>query len=534
MDVDDKYKKKKVSICDQFINIMVICNLVLLLLTFLIYIYYSNTNKSNDNNNINQSLTPSTLSTLSSSSSTTTNIKCAIIVTLVGNYLKEYFEWSCRTIQLSSNKYDMLIFHEDNQLLNKVSCGTNVKFINLGKNGFANIIVREIYRDMLGNRLIDPPIIKTMIDLVSKVIEKIPRYMVEIKPISGSLFSNYLKEYSHWSYTDADILWGNLNNWLNIDDLINYDIITVAKLHDAGRLFMRGQFALHQNIDKTNLLWKKLDYFSTSSFSSRMEGALTLLKEDKHSIDSIYEKYFHSAEGFYSKIVFDSKVNIKVIGLGFDDFNFMPVILKNGHLIRCPFNNVNNCIESSLNTSLTKYILSNNMKNNKLIHAYHNHKICHMNWLPKSLRFCLAHGTNENLQLIRIGESFSLNGSWYINTDNNYHIMKSTHDNAAFFHFRHWDDYGSSGLLTKWSNDGDIDKICMVLYIRSNNIMTFEPCLEAFIRDEFSTNNNIKKSFALKQHQDNHHDKNNFKHNITKNHHHKRKRKRDQKNKNNH
>lgn len=493
---------------------MVICNLILLLLTLLIYLFYSNVDKNDDIVNQSSSLLSSSLSLSSLTTTTTTNIKCAIIVTLVGNYLKEYFEWSCRTIQLSSNSYDMLIFHEDNQLLNTVNCGKNVKFINLGKNGFANIIVREIYKDIQ-----DQPNIKSMIDLVSKVIEKVPRYMVEIKPMSGSLFSNYLKEYSHWSYTDADILWGNLDDWLNIEDLISYDIITVAKIHDAGRLFMRGQLALHKNIDKTNLLWKRLEYFSSSSFSARMEGALALLKEEKHSIDAIYGKYFHSAEGFYSTIVFDSKVSVKIIGLGFDDFNSMPVILNNGHLIRCPFHNANNCIKSILTS---KNILYNNINSNKLTQAYHNNKICHMNWLPKSVRFCLAQGTDEHLQILRIGESFSINGSWYINTDNNNYIMKATHDHAAFFHFRHWDDFGSSGLLTKWSHYRDIGKICMVLYIRASNIMTFEPCTEAFVRDEF----NPKK--VSSKHQENHHDKHNVKSNTTKNNH-KRKRKRNQK-----
>ena len=44
------------------------------------------------------------------------------------------------------------------------------------------------------------------------------RYLVEMKPLFGSMLSHYLKPYSHWSYTDPDILWGNDDNDDNDDD----------------------------------------------------------------------------------------------------------------------------------------------------------------------------------------------------------------------------------------------------------------------------------------------------------------------------
>lgn len=469
-----KKHKRSLSLCEKLTRVMITCNVMLLIATITLYAYH------HGYTSLSSSSSPSLPSSSNSMSKGPIQVKGAIIVTLVGNYLKEYFEWSCRTIQLSSPSYDMLIFHEDNHLLNNVKCGNNVKFINIGKKGFASIIVKEMFK----NKATSSPI-ESMIDLVASVIEKVPRYMVEIKPMSGSLFASYLKDYSHWSYTDADIIWGNLNDWIQYDDLCNYDVITIAKSHDAGRLFMRGQFALHKNIDRVNFLWKELEYFSAVSFSSRMEGASILLKEGKLSVDIIYGKHFHSAEGFYSTVVFNSNVSIKVLGLGFDDFSTKPVVLNNGLLIRCSFTSTKECIESS---KKDKVIVSNN-NNNKQVQAYHDPKICHMNWLPKSVRYCLAQADNRNeghLQILKVGESFSVNGSWYINPDNNNDISRKTARQAAFFHFRHWDDFGSSGIMTKWSNDSNIMNTCMILYVRSDNIMVFEPCLDALSKDEFT------------------------------------------------
>ena len=479
-------KRRSLSMCERFMYMMVTCNVIILVVSLFVYVYHRH---HQNNSVINSNIISNSMTDVSSSMTITNasniNVKGAIVVTLVGNYLKEYFEWSCRSIQLSSSSYDMLIFHEDNRLLEKVHCGTNVKFINIGKKGFASIIVKEIYKGDGSSSDIN-----SMIDLVANVIDNVPRYMVEIKPMTGSLFARYLKDYSHWSYTDADIIWGNLDDWLQTDDLNSFDIITIAKTYDAGRLFMRGQFALHRNQDNTNLLWKGLDYFTVTSFSNRMEGASKLLKEGKHSVDTIYAKYFHSAEGFYSTVVFDSKVRIKVIGLGFDDFSTKPVILTNGHLIRCSFDNTKSCIEAHKSD---KIMITSNSNNNKQVQAYYNDKICHMNWLPRSVRYCLAQPKNrtdettENLQLLKVGESFSINGSWFVNPDNNDAIMKSTSRQAAFFHFRHWDDFGSSGIMTRWSNNttDDITTTCMILYVQSNKIMFFETCADALSKDDF-------------------------------------------------
>lgn len=59
-----------------------------------------------------------------------------------------------------------------------------------------------------------------------------------------------------------------------------------------------------------------------------------MLKQKKFKPLEIFNTNFYSAEGYYSVIVLDSDLNVKIIGRGFDDFDTNPVVLINGNLIR--------------------------------------------------------------------------------------------------------------------------------------------------------------------------------------------------------
>jgi hypothetical protein len=164
--------------------------------------------------------------------------KLALVITLAGNKkLVEYFEWSCKSIAASKELVDMLVFHENNQKLRNVTCADNVKFINLGERGLAEAISKQI----IGKNESSESIQRELSMIIGNVLIHFPKYLVEIKPMLGSLFESYLLGYSHWSYTDPDIIFGNLNDWIDKDDLEKYDIITYGKNWDAGRLYLRGQ-----------------------------------------------------------------------------------------------------------------------------------------------------------------------------------------------------------------------------------------------------------------------------------------------------
>lgn len=163
----------------------------------------------------------------------------ALVVTIAGTRkLSDYFEWGCRTIENSKDIADMLVFHEGNERLKHVTCASNVKFISLGENGFAKHIISEF---MGISNLTSQENREHLTTMLSDIIVHMPKYLLEIKPAIGMLFRDYLIPYSHWSSTDPDIIWGNLTNWIDIADTQTFDIVSVSKVLDAGRLFLRSQ-----------------------------------------------------------------------------------------------------------------------------------------------------------------------------------------------------------------------------------------------------------------------------------------------------
>lgn len=162
----------------------------------------------------------------------------ALLVTLAGDHeLKGYFEWSCRTIGASKGMFDMLVFHESNVRVMALNCSSNVKLIDVGTGGFSKLIIAKLSEISNYNETTR----EKMTIQLNDIIVHSPRYMIEVKPMLGSLFQRYLSSYSHWSFTDPDIMWGNLTHWIEAGDLNRFDIVTMTQYMDAGRLFIRGQ-----------------------------------------------------------------------------------------------------------------------------------------------------------------------------------------------------------------------------------------------------------------------------------------------------
>ena len=209
-----------------------------------------------------------------------------------------------------------------------------------------------------------------------------------------------------------------------LEDLKEFDIVTVAKTLDAGRLFIRGQFALHKNEIVTNNLYKSLTYLNQADFAQALGTAIGMIRSRKLA-DEIYNRLFHSSEGWYSAAVFKSGVSVKIIGRGLDDFNKHPVILYKRQLIRCPISDgitLHMCVLKLYDSGSPSHQNSSNMDLfahshhgrvegldspvdiRRWMHGYnmsysdlpdvvpmdvevtHSKSNCYMNWLPVALR----------------------------------------------------------------------------------------------------------------------------------------------------
>jgi hypothetical protein len=215
---------------------------------------------------------------------------------------------------------------------------------------------------------------------------------------------------------------------------------------------------MHKNTAKVNDLWHALDYFTPKNFARRLANAMVMLK-GKSTSEDIFHVNFNSAEGWYSQIVLQSNVGVKIIGRGMDDFSRDPVILDGGRLARCPPNDLVRCLTSldTLFSNTTVFTLP--PVKAKAAHAHHHKSVCRMQWLPSELRYCLASAVydkksalaqdpSDGLRLDRIGEAFMHQGDWFVNDEMT--ARRQVPEGAAFFHFRHWDDFASTSISTTW------------------------------------------------------------------------------------
>ena len=85
------------------------------------------------------------VSEASSAMTASYEIKVAIMITIAGKRkLSDYFDWTCTSIERGKGMFDLLVFHEGNELVHerekRGTCASNVKFINLGEDGLSELI----------------------------------------------------------------------------------------------------------------------------------------------------------------------------------------------------------------------------------------------------------------------------------------------------------------------------------------------------------------------------------------------------------
>jgi hypothetical protein len=201
-----------------------------------------------------------------------------------------YLSAFCAGAAGASDVADFFLFHNGILNTNTMDCPSNVKFVDLKTTrAFAELLVRVVdhkqKQDLVYFQSKDQ-----LVQLVTKHLQVYPYCLVEFKPALGYIFADYITGYSHWGYSDIDMLYGDLGRWITPSEMKDFDIVTYG-FGDQKRLYLRGQFTLHKNTPKINQLWRGCEYLADLDvrLAAVMQGT---------------EKYrFESAEGCYSAAV---------------------------------------------------------------------------------------------------------------------------------------------------------------------------------------------------------------------------------------
>eukprot|EP00602_Paraphysomonas_sp_CaronLab_P010556 CAMPEP_0185028952 /NCGR_PEP_ID=MMETSP1103-20130426/15049_1 /TAXON_ID=36769 /ORGANISM="Paraphysomonas bandaiensis, Strain Caron Lab Isolate" /LENGTH=439 /DNA_ID=CAMNT_0027563545 /DNA_START=160 /DNA_END=1476 /DNA_ORIENTATION=+ len=375
-----------------------------------------------------------------------------------------YLGWSCLSVGASKDMFDMLIFHEDNAIIEALPCATNVKKINLHAGGLSKLIARAVA---------NPRSMKTsgsskerkLEHLLSHVLGKMPFFLAQFKIGSGAIFEEYLKEYTHWTYSDPDIIWSDLSMWLSPSELVDYDIITMCKIADANRLFLRGQFALHQNRDSLNWLWTDLSHMQVDNVISMMTTTQMAMKRGIPN-NAIKRMIFISAEGAYSQHVFSVPgVSVLIAGRMFSDKSLKPVVWNSGDLSRCVCGVIRQCIPRQEPQFDNSYCMVRDSNHGNALPPINMQEEevtgedCGMNWLAEQYRHCISPKSLSSSRAV-INEAILLEGKWHSN--NEIVSPRLRKQVGAMFHFRVWEDDLSNKVDTQSMRPGTT---CFIMYV---------------------------------------------------------------------
>jgi hypothetical protein len=81
------------------------------------------------------------------------------------------------------------------------------------------------------------------------------RKICDLKPAYGEIFEEEIVKYDFWGFADLDIIWGNIESFIDDNRLNKFDILTSRKKNIAGH------FTLLRNTKKINKIYRKIpDY----------------------------------------------------------------------------------------------------------------------------------------------------------------------------------------------------------------------------------------------------------------------------------
>lgn len=400
-------------------------------------------------------------------------MRVAIILPWVG-VLPAHLSFTCQTMIGGLMTASLLLFFEESDVPEACRNGTNVVIEDLGHGGIAALHARRMAAAA-----------QKKFELLFRVA---PASLSEFKPAWGWVFGEYLSEYTHWTYTDTDVVFGQLDKWLNGVSFGHYDIETWSFHGDAGRLFLRGQWTLHKNENRINLLWQNCRHlnrdlekninYKLESYTDAFKLNLRRTKqiEGTATNGSGYEcasriGRFVSAEGCYTCVVLSSSaaaeldLRVKIRPLLLSDHSNAPVWWFNGTLVRClpPWNSNNDACDEALKAwyanrqhdrTAASYSFPAMPMNAIYKHANVVHSCFDMRWICRSAPDAAFHALpdgfeNEQPKKLEATDAVQLRPRGYRLPDVTL-VMEPMADmkhnkgiiEAPLFHFRKWIDHG--------------------------------------------------------------------------------------------
>jgi len=183
----------------------------------------------------------------------------------------------------------------------------NVHFIDVGPGGIAARIARG-----LGGKLSLPEAnVTSLAKLLRFMLGKWPRLVAEYKPAFGTIFADCLINYTHWGYSDLDIILGHVSRFIERSELLEHHIVTYS-FGDSDAVYLRGQWTIHQNLPNVNALWMGCEHLS-HGLQQEIHSKVAWVRQNEAAGRSNYHQRFLSAEGCYSHRAMHTKgIKIKV------------------------------------------------------------------------------------------------------------------------------------------------------------------------------------------------------------------------------
>ena len=187
-------------------------------------------------------------------------------------------------------KFDFLIVTDQDMIENTLS---NLSVFNMSFGEFSN----KIY-DKLG------------------VSPSSPYKLCDYKPFYGVVFEEYLKDYDYWSYSDIDMILGDMNPYYQLMEKHTFD-----KILDRGHLsFYKNIYEINHFYKSSKVVEKQYKYLLKSTriwvtdenYSNVIFGVNTVLKDIGKTVYSLRNSFFDSSP--YFKELTNSNEESKIPG----------------------------------------------------------------------------------------------------------------------------------------------------------------------------------------------------------------------------